>query len=69
MEKIEKVFYINLERRSDRKTHFLQSCLLDAQIPTNKIERFEALVLREAEFQGGSSACGTDSPAQIFRAA
>lgn len=43
MEKIEKVFYINLERRSDRKTHFLQSCLLDAQIPTNKIERFEAL--------------------------
>ena len=43
MEKISKVFYINLARRPDRNSHFIQSCLQDAQIPYDKIERFDAL--------------------------
>lgn len=43
MDKIDKVFYINLKRRSDRNEHFVRSCLADAQIPIDKIERFEAL--------------------------
>lgn len=43
MDKIDKVFYINLERRQDRKDHFIQSCLKDAQIPLDKITRINAL--------------------------
>jgi len=43
MDKIDKVFYINLERRNDRNEHFIQNCLKDAQIPIEKIERFNAL--------------------------
>ena len=42
MDKIDKVFYINLERREDRKEHFLKSCIDDAQIPIDKIKRFNA---------------------------
>ena len=43
MNKIEKVFYINLDRRKDRNRHFITSCLNDAKIPIDKIQRFEAL--------------------------
>jgi GR25 family glycosyltransferase involved in LPS biosynthesis len=43
MDKIDKVFYINLKRRKDRDEHFIRSCLSDAQILINIIERFEAL--------------------------
>ena len=43
MDKIDKVFYINLKRRNDRNEHFIETCLKDAQIPIDKIERFEAL--------------------------
>jgi GR25 family glycosyltransferase involved in LPS biosynthesis len=43
MDKIDKVFYINLTRRSDRNENFIRSCLVDAQIPIDKIERFDAL--------------------------
>lgn len=42
MEKINKIFYINLSRRIDRKEHFLNSCY-SVGIPTEKIERYEAL--------------------------
>jgi GR25 family glycosyltransferase involved in LPS biosynthesis len=43
MDKLDKIFYINLDRRPDRKAHFIQSCIEDAQIPLNIIERFDAL--------------------------
>ena len=42
MDKLDKVFYINLKRRNDRNEHFIRTCLSDAQIPKDKIERFEA---------------------------
>lgn len=43
MDKIDKIFYINLERRKDRDVHFNETCSKDAQMPLNKIERFNAL--------------------------
>ena len=43
MDKLDKVFYINLKRRNDRNENFIQTCLKDAQIPIDKIERFDAL--------------------------
>ena len=42
MEKISKIFYINLSRRKDRNEHFLNSCK-NVGIPLEKIERYEAL--------------------------
>ena len=42
MDKIDKIYYINLSRRTDRNTHFLNGCT-DAGIPMEKIERFEGL--------------------------
>jgi len=41
MDKIDKLYYINLERRVDRKEHFLNECK-KANIPDYKIKRFEA---------------------------
>jgi len=41
MNKIKKIFYINLLRRPDRNDFFLNSCK-KAKIPLKKIERFEA---------------------------
>jgi GR25 family glycosyltransferase involved in LPS biosynthesis len=42
MDKIDKLFYINLFRRPDRNEHFLLECA-KANIPPNKIERYEAV--------------------------
>jgi GR25 family glycosyltransferase involved in LPS biosynthesis len=42
MDKISKIFYINLSRRTDRNEHFLTSCK-NVGIPNEKIERYEAL--------------------------
>ena len=42
MDKIDKIFYINLTRRPDRKDHFLKSCN-NVKIPFDKLERFEGL--------------------------
>ena len=42
MDKIDKLYYINLKRRPDRNNHFLNECL-KANIPKHKIKRFEAL--------------------------
>jgi GR25 family glycosyltransferase involved in LPS biosynthesis len=42
MDKIDKLYYINLKKRPDRNTHFLNECKT-ANIPPDKIKRFEAL--------------------------
>jgi len=42
MDKIDKLYYINLNRREDRKTHFLNECK-KVNIPEEKIIRYEAL--------------------------
>jgi GR25 family glycosyltransferase involved in LPS biosynthesis len=42
MNKISKIFYINLSRRIDRNEHFLNTCK-NVGIPEEKIERYEAL--------------------------
>ena len=42
MDKIDKMYYINLNRRPDRNEHFLNECN-KANIPKDKIARFEAL--------------------------
>lgn len=42
MDKISKIFYINLSRRKDRQIHFLTNCQT-VGIPEEKIERYEAL--------------------------
>lgn len=42
MDKISKIYYINLERRPDRKEHFLKVCN-DNGLPQDKIVRFEAI--------------------------
>ena len=39
---IDKIYYINLDRRPDRNEHFLKECLKH-NIPFNKIERFTAI--------------------------
>jgi GR25 family glycosyltransferase involved in LPS biosynthesis len=39
---IDKFFYINLEERTDRNTHFLDQCCKE-EIPNDKIERFNAI--------------------------
>ena len=42
MDRIDKLFYINLERRPDRNTHFLNECA-KIHIPNDKIERYNAI--------------------------
>lgn len=42
MEKINKIFYINLDRAPERKEHFLNQCIIH-NIPSEKIERFDAI--------------------------
>lgn len=41
MNKIDKIYYINLNRREDRKNHFLSECRKE-EIPNFKIKRFGA---------------------------
>lgn len=42
MDKISKIFYLNLDRREDRKEFFLENCKR-INIPDDKIERFQGL--------------------------
>ena len=42
MDKIEKLYFINLNRREDRKHHFLNECV-KSNIPMNKVCRIEAI--------------------------
>ena len=42
MDSIDKIFYINLDERTDRKEHFLNQCSIH-NIPHEKIERFPAI--------------------------
>jgi GR25 family glycosyltransferase involved in LPS biosynthesis len=42
MNKISKIYYINLDRRPDRHEHFLKQCV-EHNIEYNKIERYKAL--------------------------
>ncbi len=42
MDKVDKLYYINLKRRPDRNEHFINECK-KANIPNHKIKRFEAL--------------------------
>jgi GR25 family glycosyltransferase involved in LPS biosynthesis len=42
MENIDKLFYINLDKRSDRMNHFIEQCTLHC-IPNEKIERYSAV--------------------------
>ena len=41
LQKIDKIYYINLERRLDRKTHFLNICK-NNNLPIEKVTRFDA---------------------------
>lgn len=49
MEKLSKIFFINLDRRPDRYEHFLKQCH-DNNISYNKIQRFKALDGNSYEF-------------------
>jgi GR25 family glycosyltransferase involved in LPS biosynthesis len=42
MEKIDRLYFINLNRREDRKNHFLNECV-KTNIPMNKVCRVEAI--------------------------
>ena len=42
MDKIDRIYYINLERRKDRNEHFINQCHKH-NLPFNKIEKFVAL--------------------------
>jgi GR25 family glycosyltransferase involved in LPS biosynthesis len=42
MNKIDKIYFINLDRRPDRKEHFLNECT-NVDIPMEKVERYKAL--------------------------
>ena len=42
MENIDKIYFINLNRREDRKNHFLNECIRE-KIPINKLCRIEAI--------------------------
>lgn len=42
MKNIDKIFYINLDKRKDRNEHFLQECVKH-NIPLDKVERFTGL--------------------------
>jgi hypothetical protein len=49
MDKISKIYFINLDRRPDRNEHFLKQCS-DNNIPFNKTKRFKALDGNTYEF-------------------
>ncbi len=49
MDKISKIYFINLDRRPDRYEHFLKQCH-DNNIQFNKIQRFKALDGNSYEF-------------------
>ena len=42
MDKLSKIYYINLARRSDRRQHFVIQCKIEG-IPLDKIQHFEAI--------------------------
>lgn len=42
MEKIDKIYYINLDRRPDRNEHFLKQCS-QHNLPIDKIQRYQAI--------------------------
>jgi GR25 family glycosyltransferase involved in LPS biosynthesis len=42
MNKIDRIYYINLDRRPDRNTHFLNQCR-QHDLPFSKIQRFQAI--------------------------
>ena len=42
MEKLDMIYFINLNRREDRKNHFLNECIKE-NIPMNKVCRIEAI--------------------------
>lgn len=42
MDKIDRIFYINLDRRPERNYHFIQQCAKHG-LPENKIQRFSAI--------------------------
>ena len=42
MDKLGKIYYINLDRRADRREHFEIQCKIEG-IPIDKIQRFEAI--------------------------
>ena len=42
LENFNKIYYINLEHRNDRNTHFLKECSKQG-IPLEKIQRFNAI--------------------------
>jgi GR25 family glycosyltransferase involved in LPS biosynthesis len=42
MNKLDKIYYINLDHRADRREHFEVQCKIEG-IPLNKIQRFEAI--------------------------
>lgn len=42
MDKLDKIYYINLARRADRREHFEVQCKIE-DIPLNKVQRFEAI--------------------------
>jgi GR25 family glycosyltransferase involved in LPS biosynthesis len=42
MNKIDIIYYINLDRRPDRNTHFLNQCI-QHELPFSKIQRFQAV--------------------------
>jgi len=42
MEKLDMIYFINLNRREDRKNHFLNQCIKE-NIPLNKVCRIEAI--------------------------
>jgi GR25 family glycosyltransferase involved in LPS biosynthesis len=42
MNKIDRIYYINLDKRQDRNTHFLNQCR-QHELPFSKIQRFQAI--------------------------
>ena len=42
MENLDKLFYINLDKRQDRMDHFIQQCTKHC-IPNEKVERYSAV--------------------------
>ena len=58
MQTIDNIYYINLARRQDRKTHFLSQCAKH-NIDQSRLERFEAFDGRNHQFP--------QSTLQLFR--
>ena len=49
LDKIDRIYYINLERRRDRREHFENQCKIEG-IPMEKVQRFEAIDGTTCEF-------------------